>query len=195
VPPSTVPIDGEFMAHLGQMGVNAQSIGFSSMDRSVHLDTAIERVIGRWKAVVREARGGGGMTGQRSLSGNFTSASAPPSLSLPPAGNNSASAMNNRNTNQTPTTNMTMDHQPPERTNSTATDNTMDGLGSDADADADADMEEDDSFVEMSDPPPAANFRLTNGTTNSGGGSGPQNGATRMGGMGEVVQGYVRIGA
>jgi hypothetical protein len=52
-------------------------------------------------------------------------------------------------------------------------------------------MEEDDSFVEMSDVPPrapmadiapAANFRLANGN--------------RMEGMeGQIVQGYVRIGA
>lgn len=189
MPPSTVPIDGEFMAHLAQLGVTSQSIGFSSMDRSVHLDTAIERVIGRWKAVVREARGGGGMAGQRSLSGDSTSA---PPLSLPSAGNNSASTTNNANTNQKPTINMTLDHQQPERTNSTVTDNTMDGLGSDADADADADMEEDDSFVEMSDPPPATNFRLTNGNSNSGVHG---EGGGRMTGMEEVVQGYVRIGA
>ena len=92
---------------------------------------------------------------------------------------------------------MTMDQ--PERTNSTVTDNSMDAdaLGSDADADADADMEEDDSFVEMSDTPqatPAANFRLANGASNaSGNGNGQQ--GNRMSGMGEVVQGYVRIGA
>jgi hypothetical protein len=129
------------------------------------------------------------MAGQRSLSGDSTSA---PPLSLPSAGNNSASTTNNANTNQKPTINMTLDHQQPERTNSTVTDNTMDGLGSDADADADADMEEDDSFVEMSDPPPATNFRLTNGNSNSGVHG---EGGGRMTGMEEVVQGYVRIGA
>jgi hypothetical protein len=210
VPPSTVPIDGDFMAHLAQMGITAPSIGFSPMDRSVHLDTAIERVIGRWKVVVREARGGGGMAGQRSLSGDSTaSASLPPPLSLPSAKSTSTpiSPGNNASTAQTPTINMSMDQ--PERTNSTLTDNTMDAdaMGSDADADADADMEEDDSFVEMSDAPqsqpPATNFRLANGNTNSGangnGGSGNGSGsgqqASRMNGMGEVVQGYVRIGA
>ena len=88
---------------------------------------------------------------------------------------------------------MTMDQ--PERTNSTLTDNTMD-------ADADADMEEDDSFVEMSDAPqstPATNFRLANGNASSNASGGNGNGGAqqgnRMSGMGEVVQGYVRIGA
>jgi hypothetical protein len=210
VPPSTVPIDGEFMANLAQLGMTASSIGFSPMDRSVHLDAVIERVIGRWKVVVREARGGGGLAGQRSLSGDSTtSATLPPPLSLPSANSTSTpiSSANNASTVQTPTISMSMDQ--PERTNSTLTDNTMDAdaMGSDADADADADMEEDDSFVEMSDAPqsqpPAANFRLANGNTNSGtngnggNGNGSGNGqqANMMTGMGEVVQGYVRIGA
>jgi hypothetical protein len=206
VPPSTVPIDGDLMAHLAQLGMTAPSIGFSPMDRSVHLDTAIERVIGRWKVVVREARGGGGMAGQRSLSGDsITSASLPAPLSLLSANSTSTpiSPANNTNSNQTPTINMTMDQ--PERTNSTLTDNTMDAdaMGSDADADADADMEEDDSFVEMSDAPqqtPAANFRLANGNANSGtngggDGDGSAQQGNRMNGMGEVVHGYVRIGA
>jgi hypothetical protein len=196
VPPNTVPIDGDFMAHLGQLGVTAQSIGFDLMDRNENLDTMIERVIARWKVVVREARGGGGMAGQRSLSGDSSSALLP----APPSAGNSTSTPNNTNTNQTPTINMTLDQpQQPERTNSTATDNTMDAIGSDADADADADMEEDDSFVEMSDAPqpPTTNFRLANGTStsnsNPNSGNGQQGG--RITGMGEVVQGYVRIGA
>lgn len=207
VPPSTVPIDGDFMAHLAQLGMTAQSIGFSPMDRSVHLDTAIERVIGRWKVVVREARGGGGMAGQRSLSGDSTtSASIPLPVSLPSANSTSTpTTANNASTAETPTINMSMDQ--PERTNSTLTDNTMDAdtMGSDADADADADMEEDDSFVEMSDAPqqqtPAANFRLANGNSSANGGGNGGNGkgsgqqGGRMSGMGEVVQGYVRIGA
>jgi hypothetical protein len=72
------------------------------------------------------------------------------------------------------------------------TNGALESIGSDQDADADADMEEDDSFGEMTDVPPrapmaadiapAANFRLANGN--------------RMEGMeGQVVQGYVRIGA
>ena len=203
VPPSTVPIDGDFMAHIAQLGMTASSVGFSPMDRSVHLDTAIERVIGRWKVVVREARGGGGMAGQRSLSGDSTtSASLPPPLPSANSTSTPISSTNNASTVQTPTINMTMDQ--PERTNSTLTDNTMDAdaMGSDADADADADMEEDDSFVEMSDAPqstPATNFRLANGNASSNASGGNGNGGAqqgnRMSGMGEVVQGYVRIGA
>jgi hypothetical protein len=203
VAPSTVPIDGEFMAHLANLGMTLPSIGFSPMDRSVHLDTAIERVINRWKVVVREARGGGGLAGQRSLSGDSTSASHPAPLSIHSAKSSSTpiSPANNATT-QTPTISMTMDQ--PERTNSTLTDNTMDAdaMGSDADADADADMEEDDSFVEMSDAPqqtPATNFRLANGNTTGANGGGNGNGGgqqgNRMNGMGEMVQGYVRIGA
>ncbi|PMD29073.1 hypothetical protein L207DRAFT_559647 [Hyaloscypha variabilis F] len=200
VPPSTVPIDGEFMAHLGQLSTTANSIGFSPMDRSVHLDTAIERVISRWKVVVRGARGGGGLAGQRSLSGDSTSASLPPPLPSANSTTTPISSTNNPSTVQTPTINMTMDQ--PERTNSTLTDNTMDADAMGSDADADADMEEDDSFVEMSDAPqstPATNFRLANGnaSSNASGGNGNGGGqqANRISGMGEVVQGYVRIGA
>lgn len=74
-------------------------------------------------------------------------------------------------------------------------------IGSDADADADADMEDDDSYVEMSDvsqqraPDAHMNggpgFRLSNGSGGGGGG-----GNVHMEGMeGQVVGGYVRIGA
>ena len=203
VPPRTVPIDGEFMAHLANLGLTLPSVGFSPLDRSVHLDTAIERAINRWKVVVRESRGGGGMAGQRSLSGDSTTASLPAQLSLASAKSSSTPiSPANHTTTQTPTINMTMDQ--PERTNSTLTDNTMDAdaMGSDADADADADMEEDESFVEMSDAPQqtlATNFRLANGnTTGANGGSNGNGGGqqvNRMNGMGEMVQGYVRIGA
>lgn len=196
MPPNTVPIDGDFMAHLAQVGLASQSIGFDTMDRSVHLDTMIERVIGRWKAVVQQARGGGGMAAQRSLSGDSTSP-LPPAL---PSSNSNPITTSTTNTlvdtqqtqSQTPTIDVSMEPHQPERTStntdSAVTDLTMD-VGSDADADADADMEEDESFVDMSEAPPAANFRLAN-TGNPGG-----NGAQRINGMGEVVQGYVRIGA
>jgi hypothetical protein len=112
---------------------------------------------------LREARGNGGLAGQRSLSGESASAA----VQQPPASN-------------------------PPPVNQTTNGTGLESIGSDQDADADADMEEDDSFVELSDVPPrapmaadiapAANFRLANGN--------------RMEGMeGQVVQGYVRIGA
>ncbi|KAF8858022.1 hypothetical protein BDZ45DRAFT_591865 [Acephala macrosclerotiorum] len=178
-PPITMPFDKELMNSLGEMGMNAQVVGFSLMDRNVQLDTAVERAMGRWKGVVKQARGGGGLSGQRSLSGE---SSAPPHSS---------------SSNAAPT--IQMNHA---TTNGNGITNGMDGIGSDADADADADMEEDDSYVEMSDAPPqqgrapeapmasqSANFRLTNG-------NGQQGHSRGMEGIeSQVVQGYVRIGA
>jgi hypothetical protein len=162
-PPTTVPMDPKFVHLLGELGMSNTSVGFNLMDKNLHLDTVIERAIGRWKGVLREARGNGGLAGQRSLSGESSSAA----VQQPPASN-------------------------PPPVNQTTNGTGLESIGSDQDADADADMEEDDSFVEMSDVPPrapmaadiapAANFRLANGN--------------RMEGMeGQVVQGYVRIGA
>lgn len=195
-PPVTVPCDREFMNTLAEISMSGKSVGFTLIDRNVQLDTAIERAIGRWKGVVREARGGGGLNGQRSLSGEL---SAPPS--------------NSSGSNTAPVANMT---QPSTNGNRNANGNTVtngDTLGSDADADADADadMEEDDSFVEMSDAPQqqpqppqqtrapepsipeSTNFRLANGNVSNGNG---QQGRGMEGIENQVVQqGYVRIGA
>lgn len=185
-PPVTVPCDREFMNTLSEFGLTTQGVGFNLMDRNVQLGTVIERAIGRWKGVVREARGGGGLSGQRSLSGE---SSAPPP--------------NSSGSNTTPTTNA---NDP--STNGTSLTN-GDAIGSDADADADADMEEDDSFVEMADAPPqpqsrapapeppmaeTTNFRLANG--NVGSGTNGQQGRGMEGIENQVIQqGYVRIGA
>jgi hypothetical protein len=88
--------------------------------------------------------------------------------------------------------------------------NGIDEIGSDQDADADADMEEDDSYVEMTDgrapeapmahQQGAANFRLSSGTggnsNNDRQGGGGINSASGMEGIDcQSVQGYVRIGA
>ena len=81
--------------------------------------------------------------------------------------------------------------------NNTTMANDTDDIGSDQDADADADMEEDDSFVEMTDVghgrapeapiTQAANFRLSNGEQRNTGIDGLENQS--------CVAGYVRIGA
>lgn len=202
-PPNTIPLDGNLMHRIGELSVGVSggvggmtSVGFNLMDRNVHLDTVIERAIGRWKGVVREARGGSGMSGQRSLSGEHSNA-----VQAPVSANN---------TNSTPTINT----HPPE--NSPGNGNNMEGVISDqdADADADADMEEDDSFVDISDAPsqqqqqqqqqqqrpqsahmtlapaPAgANYRLSNGN----GGRGGNDNGQRM--ENQVVPGYVSIPA
>jgi len=218
VSPTTVGLNGEVMTELGELGLklSGNSVGFDLMDRHVHLDTAIERVVGRWKTVVKEARGGanGGMASQRSLSGE----SAPPTSSTsqhpqptqnqnqqqgqthqriapaPPQQNHnqqnhiqnhhhSPNGTQNQNQNQNQNHNIQQNHQQPPPIQTNGLDSDQDA---DADADADADMEDDDSFVEMNDAP-AAKFRLTNGNRN----------ATTMEGLehGQVVQGYVRIGA
>jgi hypothetical protein len=209
VSPTTVGLNGEVMAELGELGMklSGNSVGFDLMDRHVHLDQAIERAVGRWKSVVKEARGGanGGMASQRSLSGESapptsTSTNQHPQLTpsqnhqqgqnhqriapAPPQQNHNH-VQNHRHSpngtqDQNQNHNTQQNHQqqpPPIQTND---------LDSDQDADADADMEDDSSFVEMNDAP-AAKFRLTNGNRNP----------TTMEGLehGQVVQGYVRIGA
>ncbi|KAK0120185.1 hypothetical protein ONS95_011591 [Cadophora gregata] len=81
-PPSTIPFEQPLMRVLGDQGLHTLSKGFELTDRHVHLDVLVERVIGRWKGIVREARGNGignGLSAQRSLSGGSShSASLPP---------------------------------------------------------------------------------------------------------------------
>jgi hypothetical protein len=194
--PDTVPFDSQMMKVLGaNYTTNKTMVGWNAMDRSVHVDAVVDRAIGRWKNVVKEARSGrpgseGKLSGQLTLSGEPLSAHSP--IQQKPG---SADQNANRGSVQ-------MANGP-----DTA------GTDPDADADADADME-DDSFVEMSDAPlasgqrgpeaamaQAANFTLANGY----GGSTPhqqQQGANgRRGPVMEgmenqtCVGGYVRIGA
>jgi hypothetical protein len=204
VPPQTVPFGEELMNHLGDIALHAnKTVGFTVLDRNLHLDTLIERAIGRWKDVVREARGGGtqpgqgGMAAQRSLSGE--------SLITPEHGTH----LNvNSNSNCSLSPNHTANHMNPNPNSNREVPpitNGIDSIGSDQDADADADMEEDDSYVEMTDinhgqrapeAPMAQSgqgFRLTNGNV-----AGQKPGGTNSGMEGienQVVQGYVRIGA
>ena len=202
--PDTLPLDREVMGVLGEQGINYKSVGFDLADRNVHLDTLIERVIERWRNVVKETRGGrgqGGMAGQRSLSGGPLLPPAAPQPNINQNANPVANPILNRNTNNTNTKN-TMD------SNHCMT-NGIDEIGSDQDADADADMEEDDSYVEMTDgrAPEAAmahqqgtNFRLSNGTggnsNNDRQGGGSINSTSGIEGIDcQSVQGYVRIGA
>ncbi|KAF4635185.1 hypothetical protein G7Y89_g2911 [Cudoniella acicularis] len=104
VSPTTVTINGELMNEIGEVGIKYKGIGFDLMDRHVHLDTAIERAIGRWKDVVKGARGGGnGLAAQRSLSGEHAPPNSIPALpitsSQPPA------PQQNQTANQTPSQN------------------------------------------------------------------------------------------
>lgn len=188
-PPVTVPISTELIHYLGEMGRSGgmQSIGYNIRDREVHLDAVVERAIGRWRGVVKEARqppgsaskmnngslSTGGMRNQRSLSGESAVTNEPP-----------------------PSIQLNDKEHEPERTNG-------DGAGSvGSDQDADADMEEEDaSFVEMTDAPPVRDtgFRMANGNSNTADNGDREDGRGGRGGMdgleGQVVQGYVRIGA
>lgn len=183
-PPSPLPVDSELMTELGKMGTSSKGIGLQLMDRSVHLDTAVERAIGRWKGVVKQARSGSGSSGmsvQKPLESNINEG-------LPPSN--------------------------PPQLNTTITSQSIQeevqDIGSDQDADGDADMEEDDTFVDMADVNAGAqrapeapmsnttNFRMTNGgnnmqSVNTGGN--PRGNV--MEGMENQshVQGFVRIGA
>lgn len=195
-PPVTIPIDGQLINALGEIGVNHEGVGWSIMNRNLHLDTAVQSAIARWKGVVREARGGGsgttgGMSGQLSLGDKSSSSHTPVTPKQPNMGQNrNHSGTNQRNVQMA---------------------NGTDTMGSDQDADADADMEEDDSFVEMSDASgqrsleapmsQGTNFRLANGSGNSATHQQPQGGNSGHGPVLEgmenqtCVGGYVRIGA
>ncbi|KAM3079493.1 hypothetical protein ACMFMG_005915 [Clarireedia jacksonii] len=185
-PPSPLAIDSRLMAELAEMTTTRKPIGVQLMDRSLQLDAAVERAIGRWKGIVKQARGGSGITAQKPLETPTSEQQPQLPPSLPPQ---------QPNTTTIPTTEETSQ---------------MNGdIGSDQDADGDADMEEDDAFVEMTDvnsgvgvgvtmqaqrAPEAqmANataFRMTNG-------GGPRGGGVMEGiENGNCVQGYVRIGA
>ena len=208
VPPQTVAIEPEILNSLAERGLGPDytqpSVGYSITDRTVHLDTMIERVIGRWKRVVKETRGGSqvGMAGQRSLSGDSllspdsgahlnisTSNPTPRPLSPIPA---TDSAYTSTNSNR-----FAKEPQPPPTIDRPGS------IGSDQDADADADMEEDDSYeltalhgqIAPEAPMAAQGFRITNGRSQKGSGNTNHNGnGTGMEGI-ETVQGYVRINA
>lgn len=200
--PETVPFDSQMIRIMGEKCLTDKAmVGWNVMDRNIHIDAVVERAIGRWKNVVKEARSGrpgseGKLSGQLTLSGEPLSTHSPVQQKPGSVDHNSSRSNPNRGSVQ-------MANGP-----DTA------GTDPDADADADADMEEDDSFVEMSDAPlasgqrgseaamaQAANFTLANGY----GGSTPhqqQQGAN--GRRGPVldgmenqtcVGGYVRIGA
>jgi hypothetical protein len=177
-----------------------KSIGWSIMDRNVHVDAAVERAIGRWKGAVREVRLGrpgsaGRLSGQLSLSGEPLTAHSPAHKNQTGLDQNLTHSGANKGRVQ-------MSNGP-------------DAMGGDpdADADADADMEEDDSFVEMAEAPltsgqrgpeaamaQAASFRLANGYGSStlhqrqGESAGHRPVIEALKNQ-ECVGGYVRIGA
>ena len=194
VPPSTIPMDSRFMAEAGAIAIKAKQIGWSILDRNEQLDKSIERAIGRWKGVVKEARGAGpnsaGMATQRSLSGELSTPLQPLSQSRTPILPQHAQHHSPMKANKPSNSNS-------NGMNNTAMTNGADDPGSDQDADADADMEEDESFVEMdvrqrapeAQIPQGAGFRLSNGVN--------EQRNTVMDGLENTscVSGYVRIGA
>lgn len=154
-PPSTYGFDRKAMAEMGEAGFKWSGIGFSIANRNLPLDSVIERAIGKWKEVVREARGGG-VAAQRLLSGDSTQ-------SVTQAQQQQQQVQQQQVANDITTANGTSG-------------GSADSLGSDADADADADMDEDTSFVDMSEVQHRApeanmtqeqhqqnNYQLTNG--------------------------------
>ncbi|KAH8816072.1 hypothetical protein F5884DRAFT_774827 [Xylogone sp. PMI_703] len=152
--PSTAPINNKLMDIMAELGLSGSTVGFSMADRNKHLDVAVERIIERWKAVVKQARSVG-MSGQKPLSAGIE----PPNTELPiqPQPQLDANAVTNLN----PTTQSTPD---------------AGAMGSDQDAEGDAEMEDEDAFADMTETAPvsrapdapmtttAATYRLTNGT-------------------------------
>ncbi len=196
--PTTLPIDSKLMAELGEVGIKSTSVGWSLLDRNEHLDKSVERAIGRWKGVVKEARGAGtnsaGLAAERSLNGDLST-----SFQAQQAQNHTRTITSQHNAhrlspikpNSLPNSNSNM------RTDSPMTNGTAD-VGIDQDLDADAEMDEEDAFVETTaagrrapEAPmaQAASFRLGNGIEED-----------RKSGMEGLehqtcIAGYVRIGA
>jgi hypothetical protein len=67
--PATVRMESEVVNYFLSIASEKIGVGYSTLDRSMHLDTVVERAISRWKSVVREARTPG-VTGQRNFSGD-----------------------------------------------------------------------------------------------------------------------------
>jgi len=205
--PTTLPLDGKIMREITNSRMVTSSIGFNIMDRNLQLDAMVDKVIGRWKGVVKEARGASsGLPAQRSLSGESAVSTAHmsefQSVVKPIAPSHNTSKIQSPNHNSQPQ----KDHQPQSQNQSeslrqipsdnehhitpTLMTNGAD-MGSDPDADADADMEEDD-YIDMNNashptrPPEGTNFHLMNGNTQSSSMDGVES-AT-------CVQGYIRIG-
>jgi hypothetical protein len=215
VSPTTIGLNREIMTELGELGMRNRGVGFDLMDRHVHLDTAIERAVGRWKTVVKDARGGvnSGMASQRSLSGESappTSVSAPPSTSqqvqpppttqnhqghnlqhiapAPPSQNHSTQ---NQSQNHTQSQSQNQHSQPQPKQNQNQQQNhqpppLQTNLDSQSDADADADADMEDDDSFVEMDTPAAKYRLTNGQG--------MEGLEHERGV-QVQNGYVRIGA
>jgi hypothetical protein len=207
-PPTTIPLEGKLMAEAGEMGLKYTGIGWNLIDRNMHVDEAIERAIGRWKGVVKEARGAGpnsgGMSGQRSLSGESSSTPVSNHSQIQPPNHTPTQSQRQPHhlspTKPNPLSNSHSNSNLNSNMNHTTTmTNGTDDIGSDQDADADADMEEDDSFVEMTDVghgrapeaqmAQAANFRLSNG------GNEQRNPSVDGLENQTCIAGYVRIGA
>ncbi|KAI9048800.1 hypothetical protein LZ554_007631 [Drepanopeziza brunnea f. sp. 'monogermtubi'] len=190
-PPSTIAFGAPLLSMMADEGMQANSTGFTLLDGNMPLDAVIERAIGRWKGVVREARGsaanGGGLAAQRSLSGgsshSATSSVPPqlPQLQQPQQHQNpNGKAHENVNENgvqaQAQAQSMVPVITSPVMTPMGASGG--DGSEADADADADADMEDDDSYVEqMSEMgrsrmngSESTSLRLSNGNPRDGGG-------------------------
>jgi hypothetical protein len=199
--PETIPFDSKIVSMLGEKSsMERVYVGWNIMDRNIHIDAVVERAIGRWKNVVKEARIGrpgsaGKLSGQLSLTGEPIPAHSP--VQQKPVSVDHGTNPNGANQGGVQMTN------DPDAT----------GNDPDADADADADMEEDD-FVEMSNAPlasgqggpdgtlaQAANFRLANGFGSSTPHQQQQGTNGRRGPVMEgmenqtCVGGYVRIGA
>lgn len=165
-PPSTIEFGAPLLSSMAATDV--PSTGFTVLDRNLPLDVVIERAIGRWKSVVKEARGsagvgsGGGLAAQRRLSGcsnHSTMGNVPPQPQSQhqhqrQRQNHNPNGNANVNRNGAPKYNSNQSAMPvittPQMTPTLTPTLVMDGDGdgSDADADADADMEDDDSYVE-----------------------------------------------
>lgn len=164
--PATVRMESEIMNHFLSIAADNTGIGYSTLDRSMHLDTVVERAISRWKGVVKETRTPG-VTGQRSFSGDSTqgthlapnlnpqntssssnsngAGSLQPNLQPSPMGKRNLNVHDNSNSNSHANSNGNgTSNGRSTRANPTPSitmTNEEDAMGSDHDIDADADVD------------------------------------------------------
>lgn len=180
VSPTTMPLDAESMSKLGELGLSRKFVGHDMTSVNLHLDTAIDRAIGRWKIVVKEARGSGNsLSAQRSLSGECApqnSALGPSQQTLapartpvtpnPPQPQNHNQNQNQNHINNAPNNvsnniskNISNHNLSMSNTNNNlpiqvqVTDLTSQSNDDDMGSDEDADADMDDEYMEMNDIP------------------------------------------
>ena len=194
-PPETLALSGQEMADLGDASQKCKGTrtGFTTLDRGLDLDLVVKRAIGRWKGVIKQARGasGEGLAEQRSLGEDLRDVSGTGSSSAGGPTHAPKALMSNRGHNHGHS--RTHSHAQNGYRDERIT--TMNGAHSDPDAEGDAEMDEDDGRYDNI-PDGSVDPRIRNGMLDGSNGHGFADGSDIRGMEKHTyVGGYVRIDA